>query len=290
MKCTSCKKNVADDAAVCPYCDAVLDASLYDAAPPEDDDAPPPPRKAAPKPGVRPGVKPGVKPGTKPGVKKVGTKPGAPAVKKKPSSNIAKTDEEYEQEAIAEKKEKAANDWRNQISEADWKENQGKAPEKFVANKAMDPELAMGATKQYLWELPLADKLALLGTSMLLISTFFPWKETVAEGDVLGILSSGIVVTILSSLAVAGIIIRTRKTMPTLNPLLPWVAQLGCVGISALWCLVYIKLSWDSTLAQSSVGNYQVWVSKPAFGLIFGVLASIASIVGTIFGLKDVGK
>ena len=38
MKCTSCQKNVADDAAVCPFCDAVLDPSLLDMAPPEEDD------------------------------------------------------------------------------------------------------------------------------------------------------------------------------------------------------------------------------------------------------------
>lgn len=283
MKCTSCKKNVADDAAVCPFCDAVLDASLYDASPPEEDEAPPPPR--------RPAAKPVAKPGVKPGVKKPGTKPGVAAVKKKPAgSNMPRTEQEYDDEAKADKAAKAANDWRSQISEEDWKENQGKAPEKFVPNKAMDPELAMGATKQYLWELPLADKLALFGTSVLLISTFFPWKETVAEGDVLGVFSSGILVTILASIAVAGIIIRTRKTMPTLNPLLPWVAQLGAVGISGLWCLVYMKLSWDSTLAMSSVGNYQVWVSKPSFGLILGLIAGITSIVGTIFGLKDVGR
>ena len=114
------------------------------------------------------------------------------------------------------------------------------------------------------WELPLADKLALFGTAALVIFTFFPWKETVAEGDVLGVFSSGVLVTLLGSAAVAGIIVRTRKTMPTLNPLLPWVAQLGCVGVSAIWCLVYMKLSWDSTPAMSAVGNYEVWVSKPA--------------------------
>ncbi|MDP2273650.1 MAG: hypothetical protein Q8K32_23120 [Archangium sp.] len=279
MKCTSCKKNVADDAAVCPFCDTVLDPSLLDASPPEDDDEPaPPPRRPAPRPGV--------KPATKPGVKKVAAKP---AVKKR-ATNVPRTEEEDDALIAAEKKERAANDWRSQVSEEDWKANQGKAPEKFVATKAMDPELAMGATKQYLWELSMADKLALAGTSVLLISTFFPWKETVAEGDVLGVFSSGILVTLLASMAVAGIIIRTRKTMPTLNPLLPWVAQLGCVGVSALWCLVYMKLSWDSTPAMSSVGNYEVWVSKPAFGLILGVLAAIVSIVGTIFGLKDVGR
>jgi hypothetical protein len=289
MKCYSCQKNVADDAAVCPFCDAVLDPSLLDAAPPEDndDEAPPPPPK---RPATKPGAKPVARPGAKPGMKKPGTKPAVAAVKKR-ASNVPRTEEEDDAHHAQQKKEKAAaNDWRSQVSEEDWKENQGKGPEKFVANKAMDPELAMGATKQYLWDLAFADKLALAGSSILLISTFFPWKETVAEGDVLGVFSSGIIVTLLSSMAVAGIIIRTRKTMPTLNPLLPWVAQLGCVGISALWCLVYIKLSWDSTPAMSSVGNYEVWVSKPSFGLILGVMAAVLSIVGTIFGLKDVGR
>jgi hypothetical protein len=286
MKCTSCNKNVADDASVCPYCDAVLDASLFDASPPEDDEAPPPPRKPAPKPGVKPGAKPGLKPG----VKKVGTRPGA-VVKKKPvASNMPKSDQDYEDEAVAEKEKKAATDWRSQISESDWTENQGKAPEAFVPNKGIDPEDWMAKTKLYLWELSMADKLALAGTSLLLVSTFFPWRETVAEGDVLGVFSSGILVAVLSTMAIAGIVIRTRKTMPTLNPLLPWVAQLGCVGVSGVWCLVYMKLAWDSTPAHSAVGNYEVWVSKPAFGLIFGLLAAIASIVGTIFGLKDVGR
>ncbi len=203
---------------------------------------------------------------------------------------MPRSEEEEDALQAEEKKEKAAGDWRNQISEEDWKANAGKAPEKFVANKAIDPDAAMSETKRYLLALSMADKLALLGTSLLLISTFFPWKETVADGDVLGILSSGVLVTILSSMAVAGIIIRTRKTMPTLNPLYPWIAQLGCVGISALWCLVYMAMAWDSTKAMSTVGNYEVWVSKPVFGLIFAVLAAIVSIVGTIFGLKDVGR
>lgn len=285
MKCTSCKKTVADDASVCPFCDTVLDASLFDAAPPEEDEAPPPPRRPATKPGARPVAKPGA---AKPGVKKPGTKPAVAAVKKKPS--MQRSEQDMDADLAAERKERAANDWRSQISEEDWKENQGKEKEKFVPNKAMDPELAMGETKRYLWELPLADKLALFGTAVLVISSFFPWKETVAEGEVLGVFSSGILVTLLGSAAVAGIIVRTRKTMPTLNPLLPWVAQLGCVGVSALWCLVYMKLSWDSTPAMSPVGNYEVWVSKPAFGLVLSILASIVSIVGTIFGLKDVGR
>lgn len=270
---------MADDAAVCPFCDAVLDPSLLDMAPPEEDDAPPPPKKLAPKTGARPGVKPAAKPG----VKKPATRTAAP-VKKKPA---APPPDEDDEPAPASNK----NDWRSQISESDWKENQGKGPEKFQADKAMDPELAMGETKQYLWSLPFADKLALGGSAGLLITTFLPWKTTVADGDVLGVFSSGLVVTVLSSLAVAGILVRTRKMMPNLNPLLPWVAQLGCVGISALWCLVYIVTSWDSTKAMSQVGNYQVWVSEPNwFCMALAIGAAAVSIVGTILGLKDVGR
>lgn len=276
MKCTSCQKNVADDAAVCPFCDAVLDPSLLDMAPPEgdDDDAPPPPpKKVAPKKPIA---------GSKPGVKKPMTRTAAPVKKK-----TAPPPDEDDAPAPAANK----NDWRSQISEADWKENQGKGPEKFQADKAIDPEAAMGETKNYLMALPFADKLALGGASGLLITTFLPWKETVADGIVLGVFSSGIVVTILASLAVAGIIVRTRKTMPTMNPLMPWVAQLGCVGISALWCLVYIVSSWDSTKAMSTVGNYEVWVSEPNwFCMILAIGAAIVSLVGTILGLKDVGR
>lgn len=211
-------------------------------------------------------------------------------VKKKPASNLPRSDQDYEDERIADQEKKAASDWRSQISASDWTENQGKAPEAFVPNKTLDPNDAMTKTRQYLWALSMADKLALAGTSVLLISTFFPWKETVADGEVLGVMSSGILVTILSSVALGGIIVRTLKSMPTLNPLLPWVAQLGCVGVSGVWCLVYMKLAWDATPAHSQVGNFEVWVSKPSFGLILGLLAGITSIVGTIFGLKDVGR
>ncbi|MFT3707434.1 MAG: hypothetical protein QM817_07175 [Archangium sp.] len=272
MICPSCEAEVADDAAVCPNCDAVLDPSLFDASPP-DEDAPPPPPKKKPV-------------SAKPGVKKVG--PSGKPLKKKPVGGAPKKpapkDEDYE--APAAKK----NDWRSQISEEDWKENAGREQEKFVVDRTMDANDAMTQAKIYIWELPLSDKLALFGSGVMLLATFFPWKETVHDGDVLGVFSSGILVTALTAISVAGIIIRTRKTMPTLNPIIPWMAQLGAVGVAGVWCLVYLKLSWDSTLAQSTIGNYMVWVSKPSFGLILALLAGIVSIVGTIFGLKDLGR
>ncbi|MFO0596864.1 MAG: hypothetical protein U0228_16235 [Myxococcaceae bacterium] len=269
MLCPSCETEVADDAAVCPNCDAVLDPSLFDASPP-DEDAPPPPKK----PGkvLTKGVK---KVGAKPGVKK---KPGAKPAAKRPAS------EDYEPPPS--KKQ----DWRAQLSEEDWKENAGKEPVKFEVDRTLDPDDAMVQFKTYIVTLAMADKLALFGASIMLIATFLPWKDTVANGDVLGVFSAGIVVTALASTAIAGIVIRTRKSMPNLNPILPWMAQLGAVGIAGVWCLIYLKTSWDSTLAQSTIGNYQQWVSKPAFGLILALIAGIVSIIGTIFGLKELGR
>ena len=120
--------------------------------------------KVAPKTGARPGVKPAAKPG----VKKPMTKTAAP-VKKKPAA--PPPDEDDEPAPAANK-----NDWRSQISESDWKENQGKAPKKFQADKAMDSEAAMGETRQYLWSLPFADKLALGGTAGLLVPPSSPGR------------------------------------------------------------------------------------------------------------------
>lgn len=276
MMCPACNAEVDDNAAVCPECDNVLDASLYDVSAPSEDAPPaPPPRRAAPKSGARPGVK------------RPPTRPGAAPVKKKPAARPAPRKAADDDDAPPPPKKA---DWRDQLSEEDWKEYGGKEPAKFVVDKTLDANDAMVQTKQYLAELSLADKLALGGTSLLLLATFLPWKETVAEGDVLGVFSSGILVTVLAGLALAGIIVRTRKAMPDINPLLPWIAQLGCVGVSGAWCLIYMAMSWDPTLARSPIGNYEVWVSKPAFGLILALLAGITSVVGTIFGLKDLGK
>ncbi|PZR17664.1 MAG: hypothetical protein DI536_04965 [Archangium gephyra] len=279
MMCPACNAEVDDTAAVCPHCDNVLDASLYDAAPPDEDAAPkPPPRRVAPRSGARPAVK------------KPGTRPGAPAVKKKPAPRPAPARRAAAEEEDYVPPPSKKPDWRAQLSEEDWKETSGKAPEKFVPDKTLDANEAMVETRQYLFSLSMADKLALFGTSVLLIATFLPWRETVSEGEVLGVFSSGAIVTVLAGIALGGILVRTRKTMPDLNPLYPWMAQLGAVGASGVWCLIYMMMAWDPTHARSPIGNYEVWVSKPAFGLILALLAAITSIVGTIFGLKDVGR
>jgi len=222
------------------------------------------------------------------GVKKVGPKPGVkPGVKKKPAPK------KQVEEEVVEKGYRATTkvpDWRESVSEEDWKANAGREKEAFVVDRTLDANEAMGETKRYLLELGMADKLALFGTAVMVLATFLPWKEVVPEGDVLGVFSSGILVTALGSVARAGIIIRTRKAMPSLNPILSWMAQLGAVGLSGVWCLVYMKTSWDSTEVQAAIGNYTQWASKPVLGLFLALISAIVSIVGTIFGLKDLGR
>jgi hypothetical protein len=73
------------------------------------------------------------------------------------------------------------------------------------------------------------------------------------------------------------------------NPLLPWVVQLGGTGFGSLWCLVYVKMSWDSTLVRSPYGNFDMWASKPSFGVIFGFIAGVVGALGSVAGLKDMG-
>jgi hypothetical protein len=276
MLCPSCEQDVSEDAAVCPHCETVLDPSLLDAAPPPDDgdDAPaPPPRRASARPASRPGVKraAGKPPGARPGVKK--KRPAPRRVETPPPAPAAKQD------------------WRSQLSEEDWKEYAVAEKPAFEVDRTLDPEDWMTQTRHYLIGLPLADKIALLGTGLMLMATFFPWRETVTQGDVIGVFSTGILVALMSGGALAGFIIRTRKLMPKLNPLLPWIAQLGLVGVAAVWCLFDTAvLSWDSTPAQSRIGNFTVWVSKPSIGLIVALLSSIVSLVGTILGLKDLGR
>src|SRR3954453_14444098 len=78
MKCPGCNTTVADDAAVCPKCDYILDPSLFSTEPPK-------PKPAAKKPATSTGVNKAVKkPGT--GTTGAGKKPvaagGAPAAGK----------------------------------------------------------------------------------------------------------------------------------------------------------------------------------------------------------------
>ncbi|MEW6430120.1 MAG: zinc ribbon domain-containing protein [Myxococcota bacterium] len=277
MKCPSCNSAVADDAAVCPKCDAVLDPSLLDAAPPEsDDDAP----------AARPPPRPAGRPAPRPAAKKVVKRP---ASGKRPAAKSSTAAKSRMPEAPARQVRKESVDWREQVDESDWKEMNQRDREVFVADKGMDPDDVLKDARGFFAELSAADKMAFFGTAAMLLSTFFPWKETVTDGDVLGLLSAGVVVTLLSLLALVSMVLRVRQSFKV-NPLLPWIVQLACTGFGVVWCLVYVKTSWDSTLVRSPIGNFDMWASKPSFGVIFGFMAGVVGGLGTLLGLKDMGR
>jgi hypothetical protein len=271
MQCPSCQSTVADDAAVCPRCDAVLDPSLLDAAPPEadGDGTGAPPARPAPRSRGKKVVRRAA-PGQRPPVK-------------------ASTPRSRMPEAPAREQRAGPSDWRQKVNQDDWNEMPQREPEAFVADKGLDPDDVLQDASGFMMALSAADKLAFFGAAAMLLSTFFPWKESVTEGEVLGVTSSGLVVTLLSLLSLSAVVLRVRRAFPV-NPVLPWVVQLGATALSLLWCFVYVRLSWDSTLVRAPIGNLEVWASKPTFGVIFCLMATGVSGLGTVLGLKELGR
>jgi len=278
MKCPSCHAEAADDAAICPNCDHILDPSLFDAEPPsaEDDAEKTGARSipvARPSSSGRPAAKPAARkpPPRKPtsGARKEVARPAGPRMPEAPQKEL--------------KKERG--NWREKVEKDDW----GPAPVPKVEpeRESIDPEDQIADVRRFIYELSQADKLALFGSVGVVMACFFPWKETVQDGAVLGLLSLGVVTFGTAIVAIAAIALRVRRVLPTMNPVYPWILQLLAVGFGLLWCFYYIKDSWDPTMARAPFGNEQVMVSKPSIGVILAVIASGVAGLGTIFGLKE---
>ena len=83
------------------------------------------------------------------------------------------------------------------------------------------------------------------------------------------------------------IVIRVRQVMPRLHALIPWLVQFGGACFCIVWCVVYVKVSLDTTVARSPIGNFERSVSQPAFGVFVGLLMSLVTLGGTLLGLKE---
>jgi hypothetical protein len=267
MQCPSCNEEIDDGVAICPHCDAVVDPSAFD-------DSPRPSKPAAPK---RPATKSGVKPVAKKplsGAKKSVARPKRPAPKPEAAEPLAKAGN-------------AAGDWRSKVDPEDWNQMPAsqREPAQFQADKGIDPDDFIGGIRLFVDSLSAGDKLAFFGAVATLLSCFFPWKETVADGDVLGLGGPGLVTFLMGCLTLVVLTLRVNKTLKV-NELLLWAAQLGTLSLGVLWALVSITQSWDPTLARSMEGNQEVWVSKPSFGVILAVLSGGLTGFGTVLGLK----
>jgi hypothetical protein len=268
---------VADDAAVCPKCDTVLDPSLLDASPPEYDEAGDDTGAgAAP---ARPAARPAPRPG--------GARRPAPGGARKPGAKRPPARRPGDGPPQPAK----PRDWRDELSEED-KLAMARVPESavFMPDKAMDPDDVMGEAKRFIVDLSTADKLAFFGSTTMFLACFFPWKETVREGDVLGLTSLGAVVFVLAIISMLAIAGRVRNLFAKVNPLLLWIGQLGAVTFSGVWCLIYMKLSIDQTVVRAPIGNEEIWASKPTFGVILALMSAAVATLGTVLGLKETGR
>lgn len=265
MQCPSCNEEIDDDVAICPQCDAVVDPSAFD-------DSPRPSKPAAPK---RPPTRPGAKAvSKKPGVKKPGAKPKRPAPPPAEPAGPAHVGN-------------AAGDWRSKVAAEDWNQMPAsqREPEQFQPDKAIDADDFIGGLRHFVDTLSSGDKLSFFGCVATIISCFFPWKETVVDGDVLGLAGPGLVTFLMACLTLVALTVRVNKSLKV-NELLLWAAQLGTLSLGVIWALVSIVQSWNPTLARAVEGNQEVWVSKPSFGVILAVLAGALTGVGTVLGLK----
>jgi hypothetical protein len=273
MMCPNCENEAPDDAALCPTCEAVLDESLL---------APSPKAARAP---------------ARPVARKVTRKPGegsrAPAGKRpptgqRPAAARPKPAAEPEPDPTPPRAKAPKEDWRSKVSKEDWEQMPQGKKEEFVVDKAMDPEDFLADVKKLvLYELSNADKLALFGAVGMVLACFFPWKDAVPEGEVLGLMSGGIVTLLMSVAAITAIVIRVRKVMGKMSPLVPWVGQLSCIGGATLWALVSMRNAINTTTVRAPIGNAEVWASKPGFGVFLAMVAGVVGAIGTVMGLKE---
>lgn len=267
--------------AICPKCDAVVDPSMFDNKPPEEDGPEEPARRpvrtsaaGAKKPMAKrpPSGASGSVPrrtgntGVKPAVKK--DRPGGQGMPEAPGRKLKEAP----------------------VARPDWRvkdEPRAAPPPSNSGYHMVDPEDFWGETKAFVADLTLADKLAFIGAFSALISCFFPWKDTITEGEVLGLMSLGAAVFAVTLVIIIAIIIRVRKVMPALHALVPWLIQFGGACFCIVWCLVYIKLALDTTMARSPIGNFERWVSSPSAGVYIALLMSVMMLAGTLMGLKE---
>jgi hypothetical protein len=100
-------------------------------------------------------------------------------------------------------------------------------------------------------------------------------------------LSLGAFVFAANVILITAVIIRTRKVMPRLHALIPWLLQFGTSSFSIVWSLVLIKLAVNTQKARALYGNEEVWMSKPGAGVVLAVITSIVALGGTLMGLRE---
>lgn len=322
LNCPGCGTQVADGTSICPSCDYIIDSSFISADAPQDSDdvtgsGPAPSPKQAPAsrpvrtaPGARStGARPAVR--TNPGA---GSRPRQPAVAPEVANEDA-TNIKSMEEIVRNAPPRTASGrsspgtrsapprpggsgartaapaprrpQKTELDPADVGFTPSRDSSGTGSSQIVAPEEVMDDFRNFVSLLGFSDRIAFGGAGAIVLSAFLPWKETAADGDILGLMSSGLV-GIVGALAVMGTIaVRVRRSMPSLNVLIPWLAQLGLSIFCVLWCIIFMKLSYDATEVPSPMGNATLMNSTPSMGVYLALLGALGSLGGTLLGLKE---
>lgn len=304
VTCPGCGAPIDPGVSICPMCDHILDASFLEGAaePPSAEDsggaarddatrprarmpAPPPGRSAT---GARKSAAraPGSAPArTRPvngSAPPKATRSPAPSARGAPKRAMPEAPVREVRAEPAAKRDYAA-----LAQEYAQEPPSGPAKPAFQVQKMTSAEEAYAEARSFMGNLASGDKIAMVGLALVILVSFFPWKVMAREGEVLGLLSLGAIGTAGAALAACALYARVQRLLPNVNPAVPWVAQLGAICFTILWCLVYIKISWDGTLLPSIDGNIRVPASKPDIGVYSALVSAILALGGTLMGLRD---
>ncbi|MFH2005132.1 MAG: hypothetical protein ABI333_00965 [bacterium] len=240
MLCPHCHAELSDDAAICSYCDAILDSSFLDAGEPT---APRADSVAAPPLETNPGVDVEPQPG-------LGGNPIGGAAD---GTSILRMDPEQHREtrivAFSDIKQK-----RNPSLQ--------RAKAAGIGNAAQEESVLDDFWGQILLahrRLRPLDKAALACIVTLLIGAFLPWFHARGKGSVAGIEGSGAITALLAGLAVVAFWVRVSLRMVLLV-----LVQVGLIAGAALF----------AGHALLNPGT-----STPSFGIYITVLAGLAAAV-----------
>ncbi|WP_343073534.1 hypothetical protein [Pyxidicoccus fallax] len=294
LNCPGCGSKVAANTSICSVCDYIIDGSFLSDEPPADngeeaDDAPEEPRPAAkPAAAARPkgktGARAAVPPPDSDSTNIRSMDEIVRAAPPRPAARAAAGGSRATPAARAAPPPRRAPEPPPEDDGPDPWDRSARAGEE--SNAVADPEELIRDAKELFALLTGGDKVAFWGAALVLLSCFLPWKDTAADGDILGLMSMGVGAFVLSILVMTAVSLRVKGSLQNVNPVVPWMGQLLCAFICLVWCVIYIKTASDSTKVPSGFGNAEVVNSSPSLGVYLALLGSLAALGGTLLGLK----
>ncbi|WP_434380280.1 hypothetical protein [Melittangium boletus] len=295
LNCPGCKTQVADGTAICPSCDYIIDSSFI-SSDTSDGESSGASRKQGGAPRTARPARAGS--GSRSAAPSARPRPAAPEPDAEPArddaTNIRSAEEilrnappRAARPASAPRAAAGAVSRPAPRRQADDDEADAPSSRRSSSGPVEDPEQVVADFREFVGELSRADRIAFWSALVVVFSSVMPWVETAEDGENLGLLSLGFICVLLSLGVIGALTVRARKLLPQLNALAPWLTQLFMSLVCLVWCLIFMKLSYDATEVPSPIGNSTITNSAPVFGAYLGLLGSVGSLVGTLLGLKE---